>query len=367
MAISVAADGVVAIVPAVTDKLAIVPRLVNDEPVTPDANVAPVNVPAGAITAAVVMLVVKPLALIVTTGIAVLDPVTPAVATVANVVALPTEVTSPVKLALVVTFPAVKPDAVPVMFVPTKADGVPSAGVTRVGELAKTFAPVPVSSVNAAARFADVKLPRDVAFPTEVIAPVKLAFVVTLPAVKPEAVPVILVPIKAEGVPSAGVTSVGELANTAEPVPVSSVKAVARFADVKLPSEVAFPTDVTAPVKLAFVVTLPAVNPAAVPVTLVIIPEAGVPNAGEVMTGLVNVLFVNVSVVSLPTNVVFASGNVITRPAVATASSKVTALAALPELRKRMPLLKSVPSLIVTSPVPFGCMCKPVFALAPSA
>ena len=43
----------------------------------------------------------------------------------------------------------------------------------------------------------------DVAFPTEVTSPVKLAFVVTLPAVKPEAVPVIFVPTNDAGVPSA--------------------------------------------------------------------------------------------------------------------------------------------------------------------
>jgi len=49
-----------------------------------------------------------------------------------KVVALPTDVTSPVKLALVVTLPAVRPAAVPVMFVPTRAVGVPSAGVTIV-------------------------------------------------------------------------------------------------------------------------------------------------------------------------------------------------------------------------------------------
>ena len=209
------AEGVVEIVPAVTDRLAIVPRLVSDEPVTPAAKVLPDSVPAGAMTAAVVMLVVKPLAFIVTTGIAVLEPVTPAVATVAKVVAFPTEVTSPVKLALVVTFPAVRPEAVPV--------------------------------------------------------------------------------------------------------------------------------------------------------TLVIIPEAGVPKAGAVITGLVSVLLVSVSVVSLPTKVVVASGKVTTRPAVATASSKVIVLAALAELRNRMPLLLSRPSLIVTSPVPLGWMCIPVFALEPSA
>ena len=72
----------------------------------------------------------------------------------AYVVALPDDVTSPVKFAFlllvvglrdyVVTFPAVNPEAVPVMFVPTSVDGVPRLGVTSVGEFAKTTAPVPV-------------------------------------------------------------------------------------------------------------------------------------------------------------------------------------------------------------------------------
>ena len=56
-----------------------------------------------------------------------------------------------------------------------------------------------------------------------------------------------------------------------------------------------------------------------------------------------------------------------TRPAVETASSKVIALAALDEERKRMPLLKSVPSEIVISPLPFGCKCIPMFVLGPDA
>ena len=144
LAMSVAADGVVEMVPAVTTRLVIVPKLVSDEAVTPDASVAPDRVPAGAMTAAVVMLVVKPLALMVMTGIAVLDPVEPAEATVASVVAFPTDVTSPVKFALVVTLLAVKAMAVPVMFVPTKKLGVPRFGVTSVGLVAKTLSPVPV-------------------------------------------------------------------------------------------------------------------------------------------------------------------------------------------------------------------------------
>lgn len=59
------------------------------------------------------------------------------------VVAFPDEVTSPVRLAFVVTLPAVSPDAVPVIFVPTNAEGVPRAGVIRVAEVTKTTAPLP--------------------------------------------------------------------------------------------------------------------------------------------------------------------------------------------------------------------------------
>ena len=45
--------------------------------------------------------------------------------------------------------PMFNADAVPVMFVPTKALGVPKAGVTNVGLVAKTATPVPVSSLKA--------------------------------------------------------------------------------------------------------------------------------------------------------------------------------------------------------------------------
>ena len=49
--------------------------------------------------------------------------------------ALPVEVTCPVRFALAVTFPAVRPDAVPVRLVATPDAGVPRAGVTNVGEV----------------------------------------------------------------------------------------------------------------------------------------------------------------------------------------------------------------------------------------
>jgi hypothetical protein len=170
---SVDAEGVVEIVPAVTTRLAIVPRLVNEEAVTPEAKVEPERVPAGATTAAVVILVVKPLALMVTTGMAVLDPVEPAEATVARVVAFPTDVTSPVKLAFVVTVPAVSPAAVPVIFVPTKALGVPRSGVTKTGEFESTTFVVPVLVVTPVPPLATASVPATVTAPVVDVAGVR--------------------------------------------------------------------------------------------------------------------------------------------------------------------------------------------------
>jgi hypothetical protein len=135
-------------------------------------------------------------------------------------VALPVEVIAPVKLALVVTLPAVKPAAVPVMFVPTNADGVPSAGVMSVGEVAKTRAPEPVSSVTAAMRLADDGVPKNVAtFAARPETPVEIGS------------PVALVRVMLVGVPRIGVTKVGEVAKTATPLPVSSVSAAESAAE----------------------------------------------------------------------------------------------------------------------------------------
>jgi hypothetical protein len=138
--------------------------------------------------------------------------------------ALPTEVTAPVKLALVVTLPAVRPEAVPVMFVPTKADGVPKAGVTRVGLLANTKAPDPVSSDTAEARLADDGVPKKVATPVpKPLTPVEIGN------------PVAFVKVPEAGVPNAGVTSVGEFDNTTMPVPVEVVTPVPPFVTGKVP------------------------------------------------------------------------------------------------------------------------------------
>jgi hypothetical protein len=73
-------------------------------------------------------------------------------------------------------------------------DGVPRAGVTRVGEVAKTSAPLPVSLVTAVARFALEGVARKVSTP----APAPERFAVGNP--------VVLESVPEDGVPSAGVT-----------------------------------------------------------------------------------------------------------------------------------------------------------------
>ena len=86
--------------------------------------------------------------------------------------------------------PILKPAAVPVMFVPTKAEGVPKAGETKVGLLDSTLLPVPV----------------------EVVTPVPPLATGNVPVVPPSmGRPVTLVITPLVGVPSAGVTSVGDV------------------------------------------------------------------------------------------------------------------------------------------------------------
>jgi hypothetical protein len=198
----------------------------------------------------------------------------------------------PTLTARAVATPVPKPDTPvvigrPVAFVKVALVGVPRIGVTKVGEVANTADPVPVSSVKAPKRLAELNEPKEVALPTEVIAPVKLALVVTLPAVKPEAVPVMFVPTKADGVPRAGVTKVGLLANTKAPDPVSSVTAEAKLADDGVPKKVATPVpkDVipVPPLATGKVPVTPVVRGR--PVKLVATPEAGVPNAGVTNVG----------------------------------------------------------------------------------
>jgi len=54
----------------------------------------------------------------------------------------------------------------------------PKTGVIKIGEVAKTAEPVPVSSVTAPDKFAEVKEPKEAILPTEVTIPFKLALIV---------------------------------------------------------------------------------------------------------------------------------------------------------------------------------------------
>ena len=76
--------------------------------------------------------------------------------------------------------------------VPVGNEGVP----VRVGEADNTTVPVPVSSVSAPDKFAEVKEPNEVALPVEVTAPVKLALVVEVIPVRPAPLPANPVAVK---------------------------------------------------------------------------------------------------------------------------------------------------------------------------
>lgn len=103
----------------------------------------------------------------------------------------------------------------PVQLVRVPDVGVPSRGVTRVGDVAKTRDPLPVSFVTAVAKLAEVGVARNVATPVpKPDTPVEIGK------------PVQLVKVPDVGVPSKGVTRVGEVERTAEPVPVIVEKSV---------------------------------------------------------------------------------------------------------------------------------------------
>jgi hypothetical protein len=116
----------------------------------------------------------------------------------------------------------------PVALVNVTLAGVPSVGVTNVGELANTKAPVPVSSVTAEARLADDGVAKKVATPApNPLTPVEIGR------------PVAFVNVTLAGVPSVGVTSVGEVDKTVLPVPVEVVTPVPPFATGKAVPEYA--------------------------------------------------------------------------------------------------------------------------------
>ena len=101
---------------------------------------------------------------------------------------------------------------------------VPNAGVTRVGLVANTNAPVPVSSVTVAAKLAELGVVKNVDTPApKPLTPVAIGK------------PVALVRTPLDGVPNAGVTNVGDVDKTVEPVPVEVVTPVPPLTTGKTP------------------------------------------------------------------------------------------------------------------------------------
>jgi hypothetical protein len=168
---------------------------------------------------------------------------------------------------------------------------VPKAGVIKVGLVAKTKAPDPVSSVTADARLALVGVAKNVA----------------IPAPKPETPvlignPVALVKTPLEGVPSAGVVKVGEVRVTPENVvtvapkatlvdPIVTVELVRAELPMLLKVFVEPLIDLLVNVSVVALPTKVSVLVGNVNVPVFVIVE---------ITGLVNVLFVSVCV---PVNV----------------------------------------------------------------
>jgi len=186
----------------------------------------------------------------------------------------------------------------PVQLVRVPEDGVPNAGVTRVGEVANTNAPLPVSSDITPANCNEVVaantprlLPVVVNVPAVGNVTLEAAVVVSVKLLAPEvanvdpcanvkvaevagAVIVTLLIVVASATPNTGVTRVGDVANTLTPVPVLSVSADAKLADEGVPKKVATPVaKPDTPVEIGR------------PVQLVRVPEPGVPNAGVMKVG----------------------------------------------------------------------------------
>jgi hypothetical protein len=202
-----------------------------------------------------------------------------------------------------VATPVAKPDTPeeigrPVQLVRVPEVGVPNNGVVRVGDVANTKRPVPVSSDITPANSEEevaantlsllpvvVKVPAvgnvtleaavvvSVNAKAPTVASVELSAKVNVAAVA-GAVKATLLILVAVATPNTGVTRVGDVANTFTPVPVLSVSADARLADDGVPKKVAtLAASPDTPVEIGR------------PVQLVRVPEPGVPNAGVMKVG----------------------------------------------------------------------------------
>jgi hypothetical protein len=173
-----------------------------------------------------------------------------------------------------------------VQFARSPAEGIPKSGVTRIGEFAKTFAPVPVEVVTPVPPLATGRTP-------------------VTPVVSGK--PVQLVSVPEDGVPNTGVTRVGEFDKTFEPVPVDVVTPVPPLATGSVP-------------------VTPVVSGR--PVQLVSVPEVGVPKIGVTRVGEVERTFEPDPVDVVTPVPPLATGNVPVTPVV---SGKPVQLVSVPE------------------------------------
>lgn len=154
----------------------------------------------------------------------------------------------------------------PVQFVKVPEVGVPKKGVTNVGEVENTKAPVPVSSVIAANKLALLGVVRKVDIPDpSPLTPLLIGR------------PLQFVSVPLVGVPSNGVIKVGDVEKTNRPVPVSSVTADARFALLGTAKKV----DIFVPIPDIPVIT-------GSPVQFVKTPLVGVPSNGATKVGVLD-------------------------------------------------------------------------------
>jgi hypothetical protein len=203
-----------------------------------------------------------------------------------------TEPAEPVLTARAVATPVPRPltpvdMGKPVALVNVALDGVPKAGVTKVGLVAKTKAPDPVSSVTAVARLALDGVAKNVAIPVpSPETPVLMGK------------PVVLVKTPLAGVPSAGAVNVGLVKVTPENVvtvapkatlvdPIVTVELVRAELPMLLKVFVEPLIDLLVSVSVVALPTKVSVLVGNVNVPVFVIVE---------ITGLVNVLFVSVCV-----------------------------------------------------------------------
>lgn len=166
-----------------------------------------------------------------------------------------------------------KVQEVPVVHVPR------ASTVDRIGLVPNTAAPLPVSSVRAPDKLADENEPREVALPDEVTAPVRLALVVTLPAVRLAAVPVRFV-----ATPDVGVPSPPPLTTNAPAVPVLTPSAVTTPVPVVVVADACNPPPITKELSVRAAALVTQVGQARVPVVVMVPPVIG-----EVVAMLVTV------------------------------------------------------------------------------